>query len=596
MRAGQKPLKWQVFRRVVALCLLSLMVAPADRAAADDDEDESLSSFASAESQRCFQRFQKNFSDLTVENTKLGDIDPEHLCETNRLHDRPVQHNRIANPSELPTLKKGESRERKIPENFGYCEASIFATREAYRYVEENRKRACVRMHKNLDQYSSCIKNGQAKECQEKFEAIVGIWTDEAEKLRRASYEGINFVKDFPKQNEQVKKLYVNDRKTLEQANLDTSTPEEQRALHVAEDNGGGSSRVEYFERLRNSGVSRDGKVIEGPLLLEQTRAANLSKKFSDKLVAYFNAETSEYQGKVTAFKGRIKAPDNTTLGDWTNRAGSGLGAAAPLLQQSAAPASALSGAASAALPLAAAGAAGAALSSSGYGGGSASTLGDGATAPVIEGVGGTDLAGNAANESPVASAPGALPPAPGSPADKLAVKPADPADATATFTGNGSGASAMPGKNKGDAKRSPASAMVANAGGEETLKPFGGDLKAPPLGGKKFDGGGEVSALLGQMKNLFNFDESMGGMPAPFVDQTPTRPEGGTEYPYEATNSEEYPGDGAGPADESTQASAAIGGKEISLFTRVHSRHRKCMEKGLVIFGLNKLPEEEEN
>jgi hypothetical protein len=63
----------------------------------------------------------------------------------------------------------------------------------------------------------------------------------------------------------------------------------------------------------------------------------------------------------------------------------------------------------------------------------------------------------------------------------------------------------------------------------------FGSDLRPSPRP-KKDDGMGEVSSLLGQMKNLFNFDEGA-GMGGPMPIDMP----GGAENPTRSIASDDY-------------------------------------------------------
>jgi hypothetical protein len=132
---------------------------------------------------------------------------------------------------------------------------------------------------------------------------------------------------------------------------------------------------------------------------------------------------------------------------------------------------------------------------------------------------------------------------------------------------------------------------------GEELLQSFGGSLKPRPA--KKGEGGGtgEVSALLGQMKSLFNFDdESFGGemMSGPMggpndsfkPDRAPaSQRESGEIYEEEEEYAEE---DAETEEDEDSQA-AGMYAANTSLFQRVRERHRICMKKGVVLSALPK-------
>ena len=128
----------------------------------------------------------------------------------------------------------------------------------------------------------------------------------------------------------------------------------------------------------------------------------------------------------------------------------------------------------------------------------------------------------------------------------------------------------------------------------------FGADLRPSPRP-KKDDGMGEVSSLLGQMKNLFNFDEGAGGMGGPMPldmamgTENPTRSiASGDDYSapggeYESTeeNYEEVQTD-----TEVVVGSGVVSANGSSLFKRVHERHRICMEKGWVLHSVGGIPE----
>ncbi|MGZ3669822.1 MAG: hypothetical protein ACXWR4_07960 [Bdellovibrionota bacterium] len=115
---------------------------------------------------------------------------------------------------------------------------------------------------------------------------------------------------------------------------------------------------------------------------------------------------------------------------------------------------------------------------------------------------------------------------------------------------------------------------------------------------------GSEVANLLGQMKNLFNFDESPapGGAPgAPL----PGGSLGGAEAANGPTAGGELqpalPPDAApdagetavaeNPANPAVQADqlhgSPFGRSDTTLFDRVHLRHHRCMERGMVMYGL---------
>lgn len=155
---------------------------------------------------------------------------------------------------------------------------------------------------------------------------------------------------------------------------------------------------------------------------------------------------------------------------------------------------------------------------------------------------------------------------------------------------------------------RNPAAAGVDEA----KFSPFSGELKynpKPKSPGNK--GGTEVADLLNQMKKLF--DPSMGG---DFGGGPPPPPEaegemgegqfaqngntnGGEGYEENGYSSSEgsetYSIDENGQSigdPSGSQASAAIGGRETNLFSRVRKRHKICLEKGWVVSSVGGIPQ----
>jgi hypothetical protein len=108
---------------------------------------------------------------------------------------------------------------------------------------------------------------------------------------------------------------------------------------------------------------------------------------------------------------------------------------------------------------------------------------------------------------------------------------------------------------------------------------------------------GGEVASLLGQMKSMFNLDDPAlgegGAGGGPGLAPAPGAPAGESPEALDAGEEESYAdGNGAAPeSGRSTQADTAhesqLGSLNKSLFARIRQRHVRCMEKGLVLYGL---------
>lgn len=168
-----------------------------------------------------------------------------------------------------------------------------------------------------------------------------------------------------------------------------------------------------------------------------------------------------------------------------------------------------------------------------------------------------------------------------------------------------------QPGMKPKNNRPSSSDASPVSAGkSEEPLKGFGGELLSGPPP-KKVDTSGDVSSLLGQMKDLFNFDDTPpmpeGGDPfndmgassdlAANVGDDSLLPEtsdydSGGDYQQEGSRGRNYASKEEEILGEKSQMPSYLGGKETPLFKRVKTRHKLCMERGLVVLGLGKLPQ----
>ncbi len=141
-----------------------------------------------------------------------------------------------------------------------------------------------------------------------------------------------------------------------------------------------------------------------------------------------------------------------------------------------------------------------------------------------------------------------------------------------------------------------------ASAGGmgDESFSNFGGGGMSPKPApkGNQMSAGAEVANLLGQMKNLFNFDEGgappmgatsgdSGGYPVdPGLAAASTVEEPQAEGEYAPSEEEGQTAEETTGGESQVQA-AQFGRSDTSLFSRVHSRHVRCMERGLVLYQL---------
>lgn len=177
------------------------------------------------------------------------------------------------------------------------------------------------------------------------------------------------------------------------------------------------------------------------------------------------------------------------------------------------------------------------------------------------------------------------------------------PAAAFPAF-GAGEGTSRMISGSKRGAKGPTSVAATADAGlGEEGLSNFGSRGMDPKPGpkGAALSPGAEVANLLGQMKDLFNFDEGAGMGPGPdssgpgLGPDVPLDPNmagtvGGEEPGAEAPDEEgaqAEAGETGVPAQAAEMQGAQFGRADTTLFKRVRQRHTRCMERGLVLYQL---------
>ncbi len=125
-----------------------------------------------------------------------------------------------------------------------------------------------------------------------------------------------------------------------------------------------------------------------------------------------------------------------------------------------------------------------------------------------------------------------------------------------------------------------------------------GMDPKPGPKGAATSPGA-EVANLLGQMKDLFNFDEGapMGGAPgnmgAGYAPEAPLDPNlaGGMENEPGSeglAGEESYTAESGESGEGRTEVQGTQFGRvDTSLFKRIRQRHTRCMERGLVLYQL---------
>jgi hypothetical protein len=561
----------------------------------------------------CLKRFDDQFKSVGTTRLKLMKLkqgDAEKYCEKNHNQGNPALNNKVNGPA--PRLSTQSRTQNGFPSHFGACEMSIEATRISFEALTVERLANCHQSADRLTQFTTCMEKSDGSDtCNSQYRAIVSHLQVTNQKNLSLNTQVHNYVKNFPALNQKAIDRYKEDQKRIEayfNRPTDSSLQPASLELAVAENrlpapSRGGAESIEiYSEKL---GISRPSisattasALTEPNLLKEQEEAHELAKEFSTKLADFKSKEHRVFQNEVNDWTEKIKNPtDNTSMiGKVAPIAGPAMGAAGQLMGgAAAAPAAAAAVSGASALPaLGAVAAASAAL------GGAAARANGGAS-----GASESPFAG--AQPNPLATpgaaalfdekpAPAAAPNAPIPSPEPLAIAGDQNFSSPAKGALGSSGSSLKNGGRLRPAEKP--NAATAQSSASEMPASFGSDLRPSPRP-KKDDGMGEVSSLLGQMKNLFNFDEGagMGG-------SMPLDMPGGTENPTRSIASDDY--SSAGGEYENTEenyeeaqanyevveGSGVVSANGSSLFKRVHERHRICLEKGWVLHGLGGIPE----
>lgn len=168
----------------------------------------------------------------------------------------------------------------------------------------------------------------------------------------------------------------------------------------------------------------------------------------------------------------------------------------------------------------------------------------------------------------------------------------------------NGSGSSGLaalnarsrsPGSNGGKGGDTDGELAALGAGGLPGFNGAGGD-KAEEAAAKNFigglgkqedslDGQSEIAKILGEMQSMFSSDGA--SKFGSFGSSSASAATGGLSRDDEISRFEKFERGLAGTEQGSRLLASGETLVEFSLFSRVHRRHTKSMEKGLVIFGL---------
>jgi hypothetical protein len=634
------------FRQLLLLLVLCFFALPA--LASEDKETSSQKSEISNavdtycggkmdEKEKKIVPFETNSSNEVYLNSVLKEWSQKDQCVENSKDARARVNTLSTHRELLAHISVNSPLPFHSPEEDGICYMAYDAIQNSYKKYFEWKRENCHQFNQLLGNAISC---GVNSNCKGKWRAIAL----KAAQMKQGVDSYYKQIPDFLGRIElglrQAQKDYQIDWDSIRK-NQSALPPETANRVANGSDateslckdanpqNGGKVTCDDYIKKLTKTENVRAlfqpsnqaTDFTSGPLIVEED---NASKK-----IAKFNAGFKEVLLTWNNALGKIEE-DATSISERIANGGGDDGIMNPLLKNPsnvaglAGPASSLitgrggdiSGAS--ALPaltgLAAAGVtAGAAMSKSNFTGASAAPgmSGNnpeaGAASPNSVGAsptGGTVFGGDLGNGK---SDPGRSPASPFATANNNTqpttdgVKTMDPA----TYTPNGSSAGAsrpLTGKTALPSKtdNTAAPAMATDAGKKDDM--LGGfSTSLDPRNSKPPTSvGGEVASLLGQMKNLFNLDEAGGPGPGgPGMGG----PGGGPAGP---AGSEGAPGaelagtpDGGPAAQEaaapdpkhasqgSEAAETHFGSLDKSLFARIRYRHIRCMEKGLLLYGL---------
>lgn len=572
----------------------------------------------------------------------LETFDPALRCQANKGEELESWNARSL-PSEIWSRRPewvdsvgSETQNRRI----GACRKNYQVMRYAHdKYVRLYRG-FCVELRQALDNASACGEpskkcEAQYKEVKDKFLA----YSKDAKEFGSAMKRYLGYT---AKASEEAAKKYEADLRVLDAefrrraASPAAVSAEEADVVegHALLRPANGSARTrnlkEYYEALSGQEAGSGTRFYQlaqlphGPLILEQKEAVTRVTKFSadlDTLVgkgalsADSNAE--RWQTAILANIDKAGAADKnkSTLNSKLDMLGPGLGAgtqfAGMLGQQNNTGGSIVNTTASGGPSLAAIGAAaaaGAALSSNFGAAGASQAAAEPLTGQQAPAQAFTPPAVNKLDdgtETQAGPTPGSTHDLPKTHATADGAKVEQQVAAAFPAFGAGDGTSRMiSGTKKAGAKSAPAAAAAPDVGiGEDGFSNFGSRGMDPKPGpkGNSLSPGAEVANLLGQMKDLFNFDEGGGPAGSPGGGsfgpgaEPPLDPSLGGGAPGTELAADGEPGQPSDVAEageaqvaQAGEIQAAQFGKvDTSLFKRVRQRHTRCMERGLVLYQL---------
>jgi len=592
----------------------------------------------------------KKDSDISVYNYKedgksdlKDEYNGEKKCAVNSGNEN-VSHNAAAAAAAADFgrnqygLFNYYTRAEDALKNRGACRASYLGIKEVYDQFAKLTDEYCDGLNVALDSASMCGNVSNA--CASEYKDLQDINTSYAKNIVTQKNATVKYFSVLNNATQNARGKYENDLKYLKLSQNSAVTDSTgdcnlQDHPEIKASNGNLNSCREYFSVLDPTPVPGASEAYRAKnlktlysgsrIILEESEAQDAVVAFAQKLSRHFEQSSGSATEMARTLKtameqadknGSVKGNDLKKLtDDASGISGIAAGAKQALGSQSAG-AITQAAAASSAAPIAEIAAAGAvgALTAHSFGGASQSSSAASNEAPATLGP-----AANSSGKPAVSSFDDHTAAAPehaagGQPPSENAVKGNVPK--TEMEPGVNPGIANSDGSSRFMASKKPArtdSAPAASGPPETTgvqaddaSGSFHQNLAPRPLPKPDSNPGGEVATLLGQMKNLFNFDEMAGGAPPGAPGAAPpaltSLPENGAPAPGMGLEM-------AGPSSEETSAGAPggeayansrgtdesgsllqsnpLGQVGISLFSRVRTRHQKCMERGLVLFGL---------
>lgn len=599
-------------------CLLALVVATSSAWGGVDDIAKINEATVECSSTKQYEKY------LTASGDLKSDYDGDKQCTYNRSGE-PTSHNG------RQTISKNwpadlEHVDEKHLANLGACKRAYFTIGATFKYLKELRKDYCNELQEKLAKAQNCDHGSITLACKKDWLALKETSDQFNGKVSFSKQQIKAFIADEIKGVQNVKKLYVNDldsiikqrqssRSIVRKADPAATENEECGssigASKVLAINGGVGSCDEYLKLLIKGDTSvasalrlkpGSGKKAyrnAGELIREQEKAdENLTAALG--LIELFGSDLSSAQFSANTIKEQLEeaerrnSPHKIVKTDDISGAANVANNANGLFKNNG---SSISPAAAAPLALAAAGAS--AIASRGFGSssGAGSSPPAQAVPPTPPSIG--DLGGKTSDTGGGGGVGNTDPGRPTSPDDTAKIEdPAAPMDFTTV------GSSRDLATKKSDSGVKPASSGPASGGGSGSDDAFGSfvpklDPKPVPKSTPS-NPGNEVANLLGQMKNLFNFDEPMPGSnefagPPPLPSNSiPALPDPNAEMPGmedpgaggEVAEGETSTTEEGGASSEEVQANP-LGKIDVTLFKRVRDYHTKSMERGLVLYNL---------